>query len=295
MDADDFIGSDDVVEKVDVEVKRVSDLFRFLLKYKEQFQASGIEFSDLREYQTSDDASRIDWKNSAKSMDLFVKEYEEEKDMDVFIVLDGSDTMMFGTTDQLKSEYCAILTAALAYASIDAGLNVGFGIWGDEEFLITPDGGEAQYQKILHEVTNFDNYGGEFDLEEALTSIIGQIKANTAVFVISDFLDVEHNWKAKMTVASEKFRHILNVMVRDPRDRRLPESGNVRFRSVNGEQLVANTSKVREEFEEEVEKQEKHIESQLNNAGAAMMDLETTKNFAAAFSEYFEGQGGGNW
>lgn len=295
MDADDFIGSDDLVSKVDAEVKRVSDLFRFLLKYKEQFQASGIEFSDLREYQTSDDASRIDWKNSAKSPDLYVKEYEEEKDMDVFIILDGSDTMMFGTTEQLKSEYCTVLTAALAYASVDAGINVGFGIFGEDEMIITPDGGESQYQKVLHEVTRFENYGGQFDLEEALNSTIGQIKDNTAVFVISDFLNVEHNWKSKMTVANEKFRHVLNVMVRDPRDRRLPKSGNVRFRSVEGEQLVVNTSKVSEEFEEETKKQEKKVESHINNAGAALLKLETTKEFSAAFAEYFQGQGGGEW
>jgi uncharacterized protein (DUF58 family) len=295
MDAEDFIGSDDLVEKVDVEVKRVSDLFRFLLKYKEQFQASGIEFSDLREYQTSDDASRIDWKNSAKSPDLYVKEYEEEKDMDVFIILDGSDTMMFGTTDQLKSEYCAVLTAALAYASIDAGINVGFGIFGEDEMIITPDGGESQYQKILHEVTRYENYGGKFDLEEALNSAIGQIKENTAVFVISDFLDVEHNWKSKMTVASEKFRHILNIMVRDPRDRRLPQSGNIRFESVDGETLVANTSKIREEFHEKAIEQEEKIESQINNGGASLLKIETTREFSGAFAEYFEGQGGGEW
>lgn len=295
MKESDFLGSDDLVEQVDSEVKRVSDLFRFLLKYKEQFQASGIEFSDLREYQTSDDASRIDWKNSAKSPDLYVKEYEEEKDMDVFIVLDGSDSMMFGTTDQLKSEYCAIMTAALAYASVDAGMNVGFGIFGEEKMVITPDGGNSQYQKVLHEVTKFDNYGGEFDLEEALNSAIGQIKENTAVFIISDYVNVDHNWKSKMTVASKKFRHVLNIMVRDPRDHSLPKSGNVRFESFGGDSLVVNTSKVKDEFEQEALKQEKKVESQVKNGGAAFLKLETTREFSSAFAEYFEGQGGGNW
>ena len=71
IEREDFFGTDDVVAEVDSEVKRVSDTFRFALKYKEQFQASGIEFSDLRQYVTSDDASRIDWKNSAKSQDVW--------------------------------------------------------------------------------------------------------------------------------------------------------------------------------------------------------------------------------
>jgi len=188
IEEDQFFNTDDVVAEVDTEVKRVADTFRFALKYKEQFQASGIEFSDLRQYNTSDDASRIDWKNSAKSEDLFVKEYEEEHDMDVFIVLDASESMMFGTTDKMKSEYAAIVAAAIAYASTDAGINVGFGIYGDDELVMTPDGGNAQYQRILHEVANFDNYGGNFNLEHALNSVIGQIKENTALFIISDFI-----------------------------------------------------------------------------------------------------------
>ncbi|EHK02367.1 von Willebrand factor type A [Candidatus Haloredivivus sp. G17] len=194
---EDFFGKDDLTTKVDTEVKKVADTFMFALKYAEEFQASGIEFSDLRQYQTSDDASRIDWKNSASTQDLYVKEYEEEKDMDVFIILDASDSMMFGTADKMKSEYAAIVSAAIAYASTDAGINVGFGIYADNEMTMLPEGGQVQYQKILLEVTNFDNYGGEFNLEHALNSVIGQIKENTAIFIISDFLDAKGDWKVK--------------------------------------------------------------------------------------------------
>lgn len=295
MREEDFFETDDVVAEVDSEVKRVADTFRFALKYKEQFQASGIEFSDLRQYNTSDDASRIDWKNSAKSEDLFVKEYEEEKDMDVFIALDASDSMMFGTTEKMKSEYAAIVAAAIAYASTDAGIDVGFGLFGKDELYISPNGGNAQYQRILHEVADFDNYGGDFNLEEALNSIIGQIKANTSVFIISDFIRPQGDWKSKMLVASKKFRHVMNVMVKDLRDYKLPENGNMRFGDIStGEQLVVNTSKVKEEYNEEAQKREEHIKNKVEGAGASMLKIDTRDQFSAKFAKYFD-EAGDEW
>jgi uncharacterized protein (DUF58 family) len=292
---EDFFGTKDVVAQVDAEVKRLADTFRFALKYKEQFQSSGIEFSDLRQYNTSDDASRIDWKNSAKSQDLFVKEYEEEKDMDVFIVLDASDSMMFGTSEKLKSEYAAIVAAAITYASTDAGINVGLGIYGENELTLTPGGGNSQYQRILHEVSKFDNYGGEFNLEHALNSVIGQIKENTAVFIISDFIEAKGDWKSKMIVASKKFRHVMNIMVKDLRDYKLPESGNIRFEDISGRsQIVANTGKIREEFHEEAMKREERVKNNLEAAGASMLKIDTRDQFSAKFAEYFD-EAGAEW
>ncbi len=289
---EDFFGKDDLTQKVDTEVKKVADTFMFAMKYKEQFQASGIEFSDLRQYQTSDDASRIDWKNSATGDDLYVKEYEEEKDLDVFVIVDASDSMMFGTADKLKSEYAAIVAAAIAYASIDMGINVGFGIYGDDELVMLPDGGQAQYQKILTEVTRFDNYGGDFNLEHALDSVVGQIKENTSIFLISDFLSVEGDWKSKMLVSSKKFRHVLNIMVRDLRDTKLPDAGNFRFEDISGNgQLVANTSKIREEFEEKVKEEEQKTINKIEASGASVIRVDTRENFSGKFAQYIDEEG----
>ena len=290
---EDFFGKDDLTQKVDTEVKKVADAFMFALKYKEQFQASGIEFSDLRQYQTSDDASRIDWKNSATGDDLYVKEYEEEKDMDIFIVLDASESMMFGTADKLKSEYAAIICAALAYASIDMGSNVGFGIYGEDELVMLPSGGQVQYQKILTEVTRFDNYGGQFDMEDALDSVVGQIKENTSLFIVSDFINLQGDWKSKMLVASKKFRHVLNIMTKDLRDYKLPENGNMRFKKPAGnEQVVVNTSKVKEEYEDEAQKEEERVINKVEATGASLIKVDTRENFSAKFAKYLDEEGG---
>ncbi len=295
VNKNDLIPPEKLRKQVDVEVKRVSDLFRFILKYKEHFQPSGVEFSGLRQYLPADDASRIDWKISAGKPELYVKEFDEERDMDVFIIMDVSDTMLFGTADKLKSEYAAVVASALTYASVDAGIDVGIGMWGEESRIVTPQGGTDQYQRVLHEVTDYDIYGGKFDLEEAMNDVIGQIKGNTSIFIISDFLEVEGDWKAKMQLANEKFRHQMAVMVRDLRDYRMPEAGNFRFESSSsgGGQMVVDTTKIKEEFDREADIEEQRMKEKLTGGGASFLKIDTRDEFAKAFASYFDQEGGG--
>ncbi len=293
-DVEDYISRKEIRDELDAEVKRVSSLFRFVLKYQRHFQPSGVEFSGLRQYLPSDDASRIDWKNSAGKEDMYVKQYEEELDMDIFIVFDASDTMLFGTAEKLKSEYAAVVSAALAFASIEAGISVGFGMWSDgQQIFMTPQGGHDRYQRILDELTKQDNYGGTFNLENAINDVIGQIKENTAIFVVSDLLEVEGEWKSKVTLASMKFRHTMTIMVRDLRDYQLPDSGNIRFESADGmKQMVVDTGSVREDYNQEAQKQEKELEEKVEGAGSSFLKIDTRKKFSSRFAEFFDNDEG---
>jgi len=291
--AEDMMDSDELSNRITTEVQRVSEKFRFLMQYKEQFQSSGIEFSDLREYQPTDDASRIDWKNSAKSTKTFVQEYEEEKDMETFIIVDVSDTMLFGTAEKLKSEYAATIAATLAYSAIDSGINVGIALIGDNVTILTPDGGQVQFQKIVHELTDFENYGGDFNMDTAMNKTIGNIKDDTAVFIVSDFLDIKGEWKLKMQLANMKFRHVMSVITKDRRDYKLPDSGLMRFESPDGsQQRIVDTAKIKDDFEEEAEKRKEEIKQKLSESGSAHLEVDTRESFAANFVEYFESSKG---
>ena len=280
---------------MDAEVKRVSDLFRFVLKFKRHFQPSGVEFSGLRQYLPSDDASRIDWKISAGKPDLYVKQFDEDIDMDAFILIDVSDTMTFGTAEKLKSEYAAIVSAALGYASIDAGINVGFGLYGEDMMTHTPAGGMDQYNMMLTELSDYQNYGGTLNLEDALDEIIGQLKDDTAIFIISDFLDLQGDWKIKMRLASMKFRHVMSIMCRDLRDYELPESGNIRFESPDGTQkMVVGTDKVKKKFERAAQEQEEEVNEKIEAGGSSFIKIDTRDNFSAKFAEFFD-EDRGSW
>jgi uncharacterized protein (DUF58 family) len=88
---------------------------QIISRYRSVFKGRGLEFEDYRAYTTQDDATRIDWKASIRSNQLLVKLFREERELDVYILLDSSSSMIFGSTEKLKLEYAAELAAAFAF------------------------------------------------------------------------------------------------------------------------------------------------------------------------------------
>ena len=73
--------------------------------YKSVFRGKGLDFSEYRPYSNVDDAALIDWKASMRTNQLLMRQYEEERDLNVFFLLDFSSSMVFGSTPKLKNEY----------------------------------------------------------------------------------------------------------------------------------------------------------------------------------------------
>ena len=73
--------------------------------YRSVFKGKGLEFSGYRQYSLEDDASLIDWKASARTDQILIKEYVEERNVDVFFLVDCSSSMLFGSSNKLKAEY----------------------------------------------------------------------------------------------------------------------------------------------------------------------------------------------
>src|SRR5262245_29188206 len=88
-----------------------------LLAHKRTMQlGSGIEFSDHREYSAGDDFRYLDWNVYARLGDLLLKRFEEEEDLHVYLMLDCSRSMGFGSPP--KYDLARQLVAALAYVAL---------------------------------------------------------------------------------------------------------------------------------------------------------------------------------
>ncbi len=104
--------------------------------YRSRFRGGGIEFSEVREYAAGDDARRIDWNVSARYNDLFVKEFVEEKELNVFVVIDMSASNDFGYIKS-KKELGFEVAASLMFSALKNNDRVGMGLFTDslEKFV----------------------------------------------------------------------------------------------------------------------------------------------------------------
>ncbi len=198
--------------------------------YKSFFRGRGYEFDSYRSYSPSEDAHKIDWKASLRAGETLVKEYVEERNIEIFFLIDTSASMVYGTTKKLKSEYAAEVVASLAYVTLHSEDAVGFALFNKKVMSKSKiSKGVHQFYNLSKSLLNPYYYGGECDIVSALKFLIGYLKRGTVVILVSDFIGLKRGWDRYLSMASSKL-DIIAIMVRDPTDSVLPsESHHVLF------------------------------------------------------------------
>ncbi|NPA38788.1 MAG: DUF58 domain-containing protein [Candidatus Nanohaloarchaeota archaeon] len=285
-----------LIIEINTEVKKIIDLFRIILKYKMVLRGRGIEFADIRKYLPTDDASLIDWKVSARmstsgKLDrLFVKVYEEERDLDVILLIDASATMDFGTQERLKREYVSLLAGTLSTASIEAGDKVGMVMFNDTIKYIPPERSDVQTIRILAELVKKENWKGGKNLAEAINFALKTTTNRSFLFIISDFISIGDDWIEPLRAASVKFDGVLGIMIRDVRDSYLPKGvGYFRLKDpITGKVTEANLDKIKSKFEKLAKEQEEYVEKKFHESGAGFVKYYTNENFVKTLIKWFD-------
>jgi len=129
----------------------VNDLFGG--EYHSVFKGRGMTFSEVREYQPGDDIRMIDWNVTARSGSPFVKIFEEERELTVYLMVDISRSGHFGTQIQFKSEIATEIAAVLGFSAIKNNDKVGLILFSDEvEKYIAPKKGKSHVLRVVREL-----------------------------------------------------------------------------------------------------------------------------------------------
>lgn len=263
---------------------------KFLETYVSVFRGKGLEFDSYRNYTMSDDASLIDWKASARAKKLLVRKYVEERKLEVFFLIDVSNSMIFGSTEKLKNEYTAELVVALANAVLTAGDKVGYAFFSSGITLkMPPQTGKKQFYTLVKELVNPDTYGGGFDLYNALQFPLTFLKPGGIIFVVSDFIGIrDDTWIKPLKWLSTK-HDVVCMMIRDPRDKVLPKDvGQVLVSDPYSHREVMVDSKlVREAYQAYAERQEKELERIAKESNVDLVPIYTNESFVKPVIELF--------
>lgn len=175
------------VEYLSIMSKRV---FRgaLLAQRRTMQMGSGIEFSDHREYTVGDDLRYLDWNVYARHGDLLLKRFQEEQDLHVYLMLDCSRSMAFGSPP--KFDLARQLVAALAYiamADLDRIAIVAYADGILSEFPLTR--GKARILSIMRYLESIETTGQDTNLEKAVKGLLHRGTRSGLAVVISDLFD----------------------------------------------------------------------------------------------------------
>ncbi len=270
-----------VLRELEVALKVLTEA-KIMSRYRRIIKGKGLEFEDFREYSQDDDASSIDWKASKRANRLMIRRYKEERDMNVFFVVDVSSSMLFGSTAKLKYEYAAGLVAALSHFVLQSGDKIGLVMFSENVVkYLKPGKGTDHFYIMLKHLLTADLYGGGYNISNALEFLMNTVGEKSMMFLVSDFIGMEKGWEKSMKICSGKFDGVA-IMVRDPRDKKLPKgTGQIVISDPFSEKevLVDSTDKERIEYERLVAEQDKAIKNALQKGRWDLLEVSTESDF----------------
>jgi uncharacterized protein (DUF58 family) len=140
--------------------------------YRSLFRGSGVDFTDLREYEPGDDLRHIEWNVTARLDEPYVREYVEERELTAWLLLDHSASMGFGPVDRQKDLVLAEVATTLAHVLTRSGSRVGAIVMDTGvDAVIPPATGRTQVLRIAK--TLLDRREARAAADEAVAGAVG--------------------------------------------------------------------------------------------------------------------------
>ena len=182
----------------------------------------GTTFKDHRIYAPGDDFRSIDWKVFARTDDLYIKTYEEERNLNVHIVMDASNSMNFGKKIS-KFDYAAMVGVGFAYLAMKENEKFQFSTFSEELEVFQPKRGMSQLASMVSHVNNLKTKGFS-KLRDAIFHYRKLIGSRSLLILTSDFLFPIEEIKEALRMLGE--HEIKVVQVLDPVEKELGFSGD---------------------------------------------------------------------
>ena len=265
----------------------VNDLFGG--EYHSVFKGRGMSFSEVRKYQPGDDISLIDWNVTARSNAPYIKIFEEERELTVYLIVDMSRSGNFGTLRRFKNEIAAEIAAVLGFSAIKNNDKVGLILFSDEiEKYVVPKKGKSHVLRVVRELLYHRPKGRRTSIQNALDFLLNVAKRRSVVFLISDYMD-EGYWKS-LKVANRK-HDLIGIQINDVAESDIPDLGLLKVHDPEtNEQFWIDTGSKEERLLFKKEQEEKRIKfnKECDRIKFDLIQISTTSDYVDPLMNYFK-------
>ena len=210
------------VKRIEIKTRGLVDNF-FGGEYHSSFKGRGMTFSEVREYQPGDDVRLIDWNVTARSGNPFIKVFEEERELTVFLLVDISSSGAFGSENYLKKTVGAEIASVLGFSAIKNNDKVGLILFSDDIIkYIPPKKGKSHVLRVVRELLFTKSEGRGTSIRIVLDFLMKVSKRKSVVFLLSDFID-DNYWDSLKIV--NKKHDFIGIKITDPFEFNFPNVG----------------------------------------------------------------------
>ena len=227
--------ADPATENAEGILKRLEALLQHQLRYaltgerRSIIKGQGLDFADLREYTPGDDIRKIDWNVFARTLTPHIREYHEEKQLTLWLVVDMTPSMRFGK-HKSKLQHAIDLAGLLGLLAHRANHKLGcFLILNEDVQIIPPQTGYAHLQRIMQillDASQSQQKQAALPLQDPLPLAFQKlghlVQKNATLLILSDFLTVSPQWQHPLGRLSRNNK-LLYLYLQDPVEAQLPQ------------------------------------------------------------------------
>lgn len=259
-------------------------------EYHSAFKGRGMAFSEVRDYTFGDDVRNLDWNVTARFNSPFIKVFEEERELNIMLLIDLSESNNFGSKERSKKELMLEIVAVLAFSAVANNDKVGAIFISDQvEKFIPPKKGKAHAMMILRHIIDYTPKHKGTNLNEGLKYFRNVIKKRSIAFVISDFIDYS-SFLDGLKIANKK-HDVVALRLTDPMEKTLPKIGITQvYDAESGKSKWINTysSKTREKYSRAFDKRTELFESSLKKTGVDFASISTDSQYLESLMNLFK-------
>ena len=260
----------------------------FAGKHKSPRLGSSVEFADYKEYVPGDDLKHVDWRAYGRSRRLFVRQYEAETDMVVYLLVDVSASMSYvGTGTDSKYILAAKIAAALSYLMINQGDKVALVLFADKIKRFMPPGGTRNHlHNVLAELESRAPASAT-GIAHALVEGHTLFRKRGRLIVLSDFWDdTDKTFEALSRFLHRKFE-ILLLQIVHPHELDLHQVHAARFHDMETDESVeVEPEEIRAVYRESARQWVDKLASEAHNRGISHAVVHTDRPYLDAIEAY---------
>ncbi|MFW5701616.1 MAG: DUF58 domain-containing protein [Bacteroidota bacterium] len=279
------------VRQIEIRTRGLSrDLFSG--EYHSAFKGRGMAFSEVRDYTHGDDIRTIDWNVTARFNHPFVKVFEEEREMNLMLLVDVSGSEDYGARRQFKRDLITELSAVLAFSAVQNNDKIGVIFFSDKvEKFIPPKKGRSHTLRIIRELLDFQPENKKTDIAEALRFLSNVAHKRNIVFALSDF--ISRDFDEALRIVSRRHDTVA-LRICDRSEEELPDLGLIKaYDAESGEIRWVDTSsrKVRESYREWWLGKESRLREIFLHSNVDEVKIRTDESYIAPLMAFFRQRG----
>lgn len=256
-------------------------------QYLSAFRGSGMQFREFRNYVYGDDVRHISWNVSARTENLVLKTYEEERERSLFLIVDVSASLRRGPWAQAKAERLAEIAATFAVSAAAANDKIGLLMFSDQvEKVIPPAKGRSHLLRIIRDILAFEPKSLRTNPDIALKQIDQVLKKHSIVVLLSDMEVLPSDKVLRRTSSLFEF---FAIGVEDPKEWDMPAFGFIEMQTAErGRPVTVDSSseQVRAYFRSYGETQKAATFESFKRAGVDLIWLKTNEDYIPPLQDF---------